>query len=323
MVKKKIRFNYFEICLLTPEEVVTMDIENNERSYIYDMRPFLDYILTNNYSSAVGLGLDYSELEKDSLKYDEKRDLYHFELSKCRSVNIPTRKKLGKIKEEIHLQDDEYIGEFNSIIFDPKYCILAVQSNFYGLTTKQIAEVLTDLRFAWKEKIKNVDETPMQVFLKPILDYSKIDKTKKADYFKKIRIKGADYRKDAHLFQQDKTPISELIELANEYEGVNFDITISLGRTSKTSSLDNGLVNDTIDSILNSKSDHLGIEITSKFDEDSDTEIINLIEPRMSDLITLEISPRQNIAHEFIYNEFVEEIYQTKRSIIAKQMLPI
>ncbi|EEO7552404.1 hypothetical protein G6H54_000773 [Listeria monocytogenes] len=323
MVKKKVRFNYFEICLLSAPQVAGIELDKGEEHISYNMKPFLDYILTNDHNNAVELGLDFSELEKDSLSYDEKRDLYHFELSKCRSINVPTRKKLGAIKEEIHLQDDEYIGEFNSIIFDPKYNLLITQSNFHGLTTKQIEEVLTDLRFAWKDIIDDNDTEPLQVILKPIFDKNKINSVKNADYYKKIRVKGSDYRKDAHLYQNEKSPLSEIIDLTNEFEGVNFDITISLGRSSKLDSLSNDSVKKTIDSVLDAKSDRLGIEVTSKFDEDSDTELINLIEPRQTDLITMEIVPRQSIAHEFLYNKFVEDIYDKKRTEIGLQMLPI
>ena len=44
--------------------------------------------------------------------------------------NIPSRKKINQDKEDINLADDEYLGEFNLLIYDPRTNVLVTQGKF-------------------------------------------------------------------------------------------------------------------------------------------------------------------------------------------------
>jgi hypothetical protein len=327
MARKYVRFNYFEVQLVPAQIAIQEEFEDEIVPYAaepWDMGRFLDYLMANKntFSTTVNIGDEYSEIEKDSYLYDEKRKIYSFQLSKLRETNIPSKKKFGQIKEQILLSKDEFIGEFNTLIYDDEYGALIMQSNLYGLTVKQTEYVLTQLRFRYLDSLNKTEENPLVVKLAPIIDRSKIERVLEANYYKKIRIKGADFMLDAFL--DDNSLLNDVARMLNECSGVNIDITVSLGRSERTASLDN----ETIKKVLHAfnKVDagtKPQIEITSLYDEDSDIETVNLIEPRMTDKISIEVAPRQTVAHEYLYYQFMEQVYERRRNDVRRVLIPI
>lgn len=270
MTRKYIRFNYFEVNLVPAEDAIRRDLNEDEdipfQANVWDMSDFLDYLMVNRreISTTVDIGTEYSEVEKDSYHYDERRDLYSFQLSKLRETNIPSKKKFGEIKEDILLDQDEYIGEFNSIVFDNTYKALIMQSNLYGLSVAQTEHVLTQLRFKYLDRMGRTEEVPLVVKLNPIIDNSKVQKVIESDYFKKIRLKGSDFMMDAAL--DDDSLLTDAKKLLHQSSGLNIDITISLGRTERTSSLNQEYVQSAIrrfESIGESKPK---MEVTALYD---------------------------------------------------------
>ncbi|WP_200416623.1 DUF6731 family protein [Virgibacillus salexigens] len=316
MARKYIRFNYFEVNLVPAEDAIRRDLNEDEdipfQANVWDMSEFLDYLMVNRreISTTVDIGTEYSEVEKDSYHYDERRDLYSFQLSKLRETNIPSKKKFGEIKEDILLDQDEYIGEFNSIVFDNTYKALIMQSNLYGLSVAQTEHVLTQLRFKYLDRMGRTEEVPLVVKLNPIIDNSKVQKVIESDYFKKIRLKGSDFMMDAAL--DDDSLLTDARRLLHQSSGLNIDITISLGRTERTSSLNQEYVQSAIrrfEAIGESKPK---MEVTALYDEEADVETINLIEPRMTVRVSVDVAPRQTVGHEYLYQTFLE-IFDTQR----------
>lgn len=325
-MRKYVRFNYFEIQLI-PAEAEVHEQLGEEYDYhaadTWNMTRFLDYLMVNRetFETTVDIGGEYSEVEKDSYVYDERRDLYHFQLSKLRETNIPSKKRFGEIKEEILLNQDEFIGEFNSIIYDSRYRSVAVQSNFYGLTVKQTEQVLTELRFRYLDAIGESDEHPLIVKLVPIIDRSKVERVANADYYKKIRIKGSDVMLDANL--GDGNLMSEAREMLHEASGVNIDLTISLGRSARTASLDNESIARVIRQFRAIEGENKPqIELTALYNEEAETEVVNLIEPRMTDRIPIEVEPRQTVGHEYLLQQFLEK-YDNRRPDIRRVLVQI
>jgi hypothetical protein len=322
MARKYVRFNYFEVQLVPTDTAVLAELSEQEEipytSDPWDMSRFLDYLMTNKetFRTTVSIGDEYAEIEKDTYNYDQRRNIYSFQLSKLRESNIPSKKRFGEIKESILLNQDEYIGEFISFIYDNLYQSAIVQSNLYGLSVKQVEHVLTELRFRYLDGQGRTEDYPLVVKLAPIIDRSKIERLINADYYKKIRIKGSDVMLDAAL--NEHSLISEARRLLNESSGVNIDLTISLGRSEKTASLDEQTIRRVVDHFRRiDVGSRPQIELTAIENEEAETETINLIEPRMTDRIPIEVEPRQTVAHEYLYNSFIE-LYDQRRPDVRR-----
>lgn len=328
MARKYIRFNYFEVQLVSAALHVRAELDEDFEIHAadnWDMKDFLDYLSGHHdtFETNVNVGNEYSEVEKDSIFYDERRDLYHFQLSKLRETNIPSKKRFGEIKEDILLDQDEYIGEFNSIIYDNRYGAVIMQSNFYGLTVKQTEQVLTELRFRYLDLIgQNEDRDPLIVKLAPIIDRSKINRVMQANYYKKIKIKGSDVMLDANLGEGNL--LCDARDMLLESSGVNIDLTISIGRAEKTASLNDKAVRDVLSqfSRADMENQRPQVEVTALYDEEAEVETINLIEPRMTDRIIVDVEPRQTVGHEYLYQQFTVT-YDERRHDVRRVLVPI
>lgn len=331
MPRKYVRFNYFELQLV-PAPVVLRDeledIQNNEHydqeDYAdpWDMSALLDFLMVRReFDTTVAVGEEFAEMEIDSYSFDQQRNIYGFQLSKLRDKNIPSKKKFGEIKEEILLEQDEFIGEFVSVLYDNTYKVLAIQSNLYGLSSKQIENVLTQLRFRYLDEQGLTDEVPLLVRLAPMIDRAKVDRVIRSDYFKKIRLKGSNVMLDANL--DDASLMGEARRMLHEVAGVNIDITISLGRSERTASLDDARIREVINEYLQIPDDQRPqLEVTALDNEEAEIETINLFEPRMTDRISIVVEPRTTVAHEYLFNTFMET-YDSKRPDIRRVTMPI
>lgn len=304
MAKQKIRFNYLE-----PQLVI-----ENDELVKWDMKKFLETILNNKkaFDASVFLGDEVSDLEWNSCDYDYQNDLYYIQLSKLRSKNIPSRKRLNQDKVDIELADDEYLGEFNLLIYDPKVMALITQGNFYGLTIKQIALTLTGLRRKVNELIGESDgELPYMVNLAPVIDSKAISKVMSNDIYRKITVKGADFSEiaDSDLNSQ---VLSKAIDALNKVHGVNFELTLSMAKADKKETLDKEEIRNMIDDVVkinkNSK-DNVAMNIASRKDFESSIEYIDLLTPRLTSEIVLEVQNRSTIGAEYIFNGFKEQNY--------------
>lgn len=326
MARKYVRFNYFEVQLAPAEAAVLAEINEEDVEYVaapWNMSRFLDYVMINleTFRTTVPVGDEYAEIEKDTLNYDQRRNIYSFQLSKLRESNIPSKKRFGEIKENILLEQDEYIGEFISFIYDNTYQAAIVQSNFYGLTVKQTEHVLTQLRFRYLDTLGRTEQTPLVVKLAPIIDTSKVERVIRADYYKKIRIKGSDVMLDAAL--NEHSLLGDTRRLLNESSGVNIDLTISLGRSERTASLNSETIRRALEDFRGLPDGaRPQIELTALENDEGEIETINLIEPRMTDRIIIEVQPRQTVAHEYLYNNFIE-LYDQRRADVRRVLRPI
>lgn len=328
MVRKYVRFNYFEVQLVPAQIVLEAEINEGEEEVEYvadawNMGGFLDYLMIHRetFATTVPLGDEFAEIEKDSYSYDERRNIYSLQLSKLRDNNIPSKKRMGELKEAILLEQDEYIGEFVSLIFDNEYGSLALQSNLYGLSVKQTENVLTQLRFGYLNEIDRNEELPLVVKLAPIIDRAKIQRIIRSDYYKKVRIKGSNVMLDANL--NDGSLLGEARRFLNETAGVNFDITVSMGRAEKTASLTEDKIRELIEEFQNLPEDRKPqVELTALENEEAEIETINLLEPRMTDRISIEIAPRQTVAHEYLYQTFLEK-YDNRRADIRRVLMQL
>ncbi|QGG57424.1 DUF6731 family protein [Paenibacillus sp. B01] len=329
MAKKYVRFNYFEVKLVLARLALQEDLKHDDdgntfgkpdftSADLWDMGPMLDFLESRKgaFDTSIKLGDEKAEVEPDSYIYDPKFQVYSFQLSKLRDTNIPSKKKIGKIKEEIMLEDDEYIGEFVSILYDHQYKICMIQSNFYGLTIKQIEAHLTELRLRYLAENGMEEEDPLLVRLTPIMDYSKVGAALQADYYRKIKIKASDIMLDS--VHGDNGILSDMRRSIGRSAGVNIELQISMGFSEKTASLNADEIREVLEKFKDlPERSRPKIEVTVKEHEDSEVEVINLIEPRMTDRIGLEIKQKSSIGHEFLHANMLEK-YKTRKSDIRR-----
>lgn len=316
MPRKYIRFNYFTIKLVPdgiPDNMIDADYTTP-----WNMTEILDYLSVrrNNLAGNIDVGIYIADFERDTLMYDQHNNLYSFQISKLRENNIPALKRIGNPKEDIAMAEDQYLGEFVTVIFDPQFITVAVQSNLYSLNIPQLEIYLTVLRRRFKELLGNPDAFPLKVEMHPIIDPSKITAIENSDIYRKITIKGSNYSAEA-LAQQGS--LNEVSEFIGQARGVNFELTLSLGSAPKDETLDSDTIQEIIAGFNGIENDQNRpkVEITAREDIEAPLEVVNLLSPRLTNLISLVVENRRGISHEIIHATFVES-YGGPRTAIAR-----
>ena len=89
-------------------------------------------------------GGDLLEIDKTTY-YHHEDDLVAFQVTTLRSHDIPAKKKPGQAREDVGLQDDEYLGEFTQVIYDTRFHTVAIQSTKHGAGYKAIESLLNEI----------------------------------------------------------------------------------------------------------------------------------------------------------------------------------
>lgn len=312
MSKKNLRFNYFTLYLEDEgEEETRWDFER--------ILKHIDRNRDNNYAFEVGL--EKGEIDMNAFHYYEKGDnqIYYFQIAKLRNRNIPDLKKLKNPRRPLELEDNEYISEFLTFIYDVKNDVAIIQTNKYSLSTKEIEIYLTKLRESIV-KPEN-DEDLLNVKLHVVPDPDKLNQVKEADSIRKIRIKSSKVNLDALTNEESLKEVSEII---GQYEGYEFVLEIGLGKSSvRTDSLQKESVLSTITSLLGHNKEAgqekaFDLKVNIKDDQDTPQETINLIEPRMTDVIQIESDNRNDLGAEVIFETFYENKYKYRQPVINR-----
>lgn len=308
---KKIRFNYFNVRLsITDHQGVV-------NSAPWDMTDFFNYIsvTTNQIDGVVNVGEYNAELDRNTFLHEINPQLFSIQISKLRDDKLPVIKAIGIEKEDLNLNENQYLGEYITIIYDPQLYILAVQSNLYSLNIKQLEVMLTNLRLNYFNAIGEPQDPPFEVSLNPILDPNKVNQVREAEIFKKISIKGSEVNVEAF---EDNPTLNGLSAVIGQIEGVNFELTLSVGQGPRDRSLNREVVQEIIDSYNAYDGPKPKVEVKAADDNESRPEIINLLTPRVTNLISLNFPSRQSIGHEMIFNNFKEEYLESIRNIIFR-----
>lgn len=316
MAIKYIRFNYFQI-RLEPEDLPD-NMAGQNYSAPWDMRELINYlsIRRNEMDCVIDLGEYRAEFDRDTFIDHRDPEVFSFQITKLRNTNIPPLKTIGVPREELNLAENQYLGEYITIVFDPTYYTVGVQSNIYSLNIPQVENFFTQLRARHKYVIGQPDGTPLKVTLNPIVDPDKVATMREADIFRKITIKGSQTAAEALAGQNT---LNEVSALMGQVHGVNFELTFSIGHAARDVTLNNEVVQQIIDGFTRMGPDieRPKIEITAREAEESPSEVVNLIAPRLTNRIKLVIDNVQNIGHGLIHTVFMDE-YLNVRITIAR-----
>lgn len=316
MPRKYVRFNYFTTNL-TPLDLPAEMADRNIAA-AYDMTELLDYISIrrNPLDVVVNVGEYIAELDRDTFIYDAPNNLYSFQISKLRETNIPSIKRIGNPKADLNLNHDEYIGEFVTVVYDPTFYTMSIQSNLYSLNADQVMYFLTELRWRYLAGIGEQEPLALKVVLNPIIDLGRVDMVQTAEIYRKIVIKGSDI--SAEALAQTGT-LNEVSDLIGRAQGVNFELTLSIGQAPKEESLDNQTIQEIIEGFRDIQvvEERPKVEVTVREDIESPLEIVNLLAPKLTNKISLVVENRRGIGFEYIHDMFVES-YNIPQQTIAR-----
>lgn len=206
----------------------------------------------------------------------------------------------------LDLDEDEWVGEEVSALYDEALHIIAVQRN---------RNSLGDIR---NRKIFNyvLNDPKYIIEFCPIPVPDELRQLKTGEYFKKISLSFAETALDRDILPLN-SPLYKIIKGAEGYGAINVNITMSIGRgQGNTKTLDEQEVIKLMD--FKGIDGFSKIEIYKKPHEDAKIEVVDLIEGKLYDVEKMEYSKDNPIQYNRVIN--VMKLKYEERYSILKEL---
>lgn len=154
-----------------------------------------------------------------SLHYDENIRCYQLCFERLRDFNIPVKSSFERESEIIDLEEDEFIGEEVSILYDVTNSITIIQRNRDSLSPTALEMFLRHIYSTFMGRHTNLE-------LNPLLERNTIDYVMESNQIRKIDFRIDDLGQEVE-YEDDLSNITQEI---SRYEAASLDITLSVGR---------------------------------------------------------------------------------------------
>lgn len=292
---RKVKFEYFQVFV---KNVVT------GRERLFNFQEWID--LANRTSLEKRVREYKGERARlEEAYFDPELDYYFLHFVRLRATNIPSKAKLDSNVEPFELEDDEYLGEEVSALYDEDKHIMMLQRNKFSLGPSGIEEYLNLL---WSNDNEVIE-------LRPIPMPNSFELAKKPGVYRRINIRMADIDKKVNESTVDKfkSPLGKFIKAYGEYQGVNAQITITVGNV-KEKELDNELTRQTIEDIEENKELFSKAEIGKRDNENSPVETIDLFDGLAHDFANFRLETRGTLNHYSVADAMHSIYHPAKRN---------
>ncbi|PJH94842.1 DUF6731 family protein [Bacillus sp. SN1] len=283
MSQKKVRFEYYQVVYRRNNDGADV------RDRLFDLLVWMDQA---NRRSLEGRTFDYRQEQArlETTYWDTELGFYFLHFVRLRDTNIPSTARATAQVEPLELEDDEYIGEEVSALYDEMNHVLMLQRNKYSLGPEGIEEYLN---LIW-----NTEEE--QIYLRPICPPNVFDMARRSTEYRKINLRFADLSNinPEQTRNRLRSPIGNIFSSFERYRGINAQVTITVGNT--RNSLDEETVNDTLTDIEENAELFSRAEIARRADDDTSVELIDLFAHKAHDFGTFRVERRETLSHEAI-----------------------
>lgn len=278
---RKVKFEYYQVVFRKEGD------SPNQRDRLFDLVQWMNHVKNISLAKrAREYRTEQARLEQ--AYYDVDFEYYFLHFVRLRATNIPSKAKIDANVEPFELEDDEYLGEEVTALYDEDKHILMLQRNKYSLGPSGIEEYLNLL---WPE----AEDT---IYLRSIAIPNSFTLAKKPKVYRRINLRLADLQnhKKEGFKEKFKSPIGNIIKTFGEYNGVNAQITITVGNH-KDVELNSELIKSTIDDVENNSELFSKAEIAMKDNDDTAVEVLDLFDGKAHDFATFRMENRETLNH--------------------------
>lgn len=300
-MNKKVQFDYYK--------VYRCHIENNKLvEELCNLNGLLEVLYEMNTVETTRECMSESA-RVQYINFDSSNNIWEIQFLRLRENNIP-----GIADEEgeynlIELEDDRYVGEFASALYDIEEEILVLHRNRNSLTPSGIEEYLS--------KIVRTNDYTFR--LKPIVSTSDMRQYIDGKLYRNISMsvhnENLKEALDGKVDGEAKGIISALKNLSY-LNGATVKIEVSLGRAKKDKSLSDDLIMSAIDNLEGFNGVNF-IKLDVKDDPDTKIETVDLLSNRVKDVMEFNNVDRHNpLQHINVYQGLLNCYLKRKRENI-------
>lgn len=283
---RKVKFEYYQVVR-----------EKNGSEELFDLKEWMSEALSYSLEDrAEEYKSERARLE--DAYFDQDFNFYFLHFVRLRATNIPSKAKLDTNVEPFELEDDEYLGEEVSALYDETEYTLMLQRNKFSLGPSGIEEYMNII---WNKE----DEF---IRLKPVFIPNSFKLARKPKVYRRLNLRIANLHKIPNGYlDKFKSPLRKIIDSYGEYNGVNAQITITVG-SQKDLELDDEVVNQTLNDIELNQEIFAKAELAVKDHDEAPVEVIDLFDNNAHDFATFRMESRGTLNH-FSVAEAMWRIY--------------
>lgn len=288
--KRNVRYQYYKIVLLHKDENGEWKVKSD-----FNMADWFAQINEN--------GLMQRKIElQDCIATIERitldNTIYTARMFKLRDYNVPSKVKDGEASQEIPLEEDEYIGEDITLLYDRENGVCMFQSNRMSLSVNRVAEWIN----------KDIEENYMVSF-RPIIRKP----TKNTFTGKQIRTINVTFANVEESTTQRS--LGEIIKGIKKFDGVTGQISIGVGRK-KDKGLNQENTLDLIEALNNNREIVSSAKVKIRDGDQARVEIVDLFDDVLHDFITYDILYKKPLDFEQAKIKMFERYHAKKNQIL-------
>lgn len=301
MGTKNVGFEYYRVFA----RIYNKETNSSGEPILFNIVPLLE----KAYSTSI-MDRTYKINEEEARLQDIERDALNKKIWKMRFIRIRDSIIPGIASKEgtydlIELEDDEYIGEEISVLYDETYNIIMLQRNRNSLSPSGVEKYFS-----------SAINDGTQIELRPIPMPETLREIKPSQSFKRVSINFCPTKIDDELLDNSNTPFRKLLKSAREMGAVYASITLSMGNSKqKEKSLNKEAILE-----LKETKNYEGfskIQINKKECEDTKVETVDLIAGKLTDIVQLEFS-RVNLIEYNRVIEIMKNLYYDKLDLFRE-----
>lgn len=204
----------------------------------------------------------------------------------------------------MELDENEYIGEEVSALYDQKYNILMLQRNRNSLSPSGIEKYFSGV-------LANGDI----IELVPIPAPDELKEIKENQIFRKLSIGFSPTNIDDEILNNANKSLVQIIKGSRSLGAIKVSVILSLGNSKKEKSLKQEEILE-----LKNLQNYDGfnkIQVSRREDEDREVETVDLLLGKLNDSITMEVSRTNPVKYERLITE-MQNLYNAKNKLIKK-----
>lgn len=284
-MKKNIKLEYYR-----------SNVINNGEMNVINLRETLDDLYYQIQSGRVIRYEFNNEIAKiSSLFYHEDLRCFHMVFERLRDFNLPVKSSFERESEIIDLEEDEFIGEEVSLLYDVDNCVFMIQRNRDSLSPTALEMFLNDIHSNFIHQNSNLE-------INPILEQNTLQQVLNSSQVRKINIRVDDLGQEIE-YDDD---LSNITEELTRYEATSLEFTLSVGRE-RESEMESERAKGFIRTIMGRRNISKA-QVYVRMDEESNVEKYDLIEQKMYSIAPFDYRENRTIRPDAVFQK-MHEIY--------------
>lgn len=299
---RKVKFEYYRVVYRNQDDPAS------EPDRLFDLRRCFDKA---DRLSLLARTFDYyqEQARLDRFYFRPELNYWFLHFTRLRDTNLPSIATTDSEAEPMELEDDEYIGEDVSALYDEDLHLIMLQRNRFSLAPSGIEKYLN---LIW-------DSEDERIYLRPVPVPDSVQKAHDATFYRKLTVRFADLRNANY---EGRSPLVNIINSFGQYNAVQGEVTVNLGHT-RGESLTPETVRDSINEIIENRGIITKAELSKKDADDTKVEVIDLFEDKMHDIAYITIEKKRSLEHNdvaFKMYDLYRERKQQIESIIVQSI---